>query len=221
MHDSTRLEAFSDAVFGFALTLLVVALEVPASFEDLTRAMRGFGAFAATFAVLYWIWYEHQRYFRRHPVADGHTIILNAFLLFVVLFYIYPLKFMFTFLAGFAGPAAGRVPVTLEQSRLLLVIYGLGFAAVFGIFGLMYTLAAARAERDGTATPDHLRHSRIIARSHALSVGIGLTSVALALVLPSFWIGFAGIFYALLGPVHAAHGFWSFRGTARAPGSGV
>lgn len=106
----------------------MVALEVPDSFEDLTRAMRGFGAFAATFAVLYWIWYEHQRFFRRHPVADGHTILLNALLRFVVLFSIDPLKFVLTFLVGLAEPAVGRVPVALEQSRQLLVIYGLGRA---------------------------------------------------------------------------------------------
>ena len=42
----TRIEALSDAVFGFAITLLVVSLEVPQTFTELLEIMRGFAAFA-------------------------------------------------------------------------------------------------------------------------------------------------------------------------------
>lgn len=211
MADSTRLEAFSDAVFGFALTLLVVALEVPDSFEDLTAAMRGFVAFAASFAVLYWIWYEHQRFFRRHPIADGRTILLNALLLFVVLFYVYPLKFMFTFLSAlFFGMGGDGMRVTLSESRTLMVIYGLGFAAVFAIFALMYRHAWGRAEAIGLSAAQR-REAGAIARAHALSMSVGLVSVGLALTLPLPWVGLAGFLYATLGPLHAIHGTWSAR----------
>lgn len=56
----TPLEGFSDAVFGFALTLLVVSLEVPNTYAELMDTMRGFGAFAVCFALLYWHARRHR-----------------------------------------------------------------------------------------------------------------------------------------------------------------
>lgn len=100
-HKISRLEEFSDAVFGFALTLLVLSSTVPRSYDQLAGLMRGLPAFACCFALLVWIWHEHQEVFERYPMADGRTILLNSVLLFVVLIYIYPLKFMFeSFMGG-------------------------------------------------------------------------------------------------------------------------
>src|SRR4051812_29832100 len=96
----SRVEGFSDAVFGFAITLLVVSLEVPSRFDDLMAVLRRLPVFAITFAVLLIIWQEHHRFFRRFPLADGVTIWLNGALLFTVMVYIYPLKFLFALVAG-------------------------------------------------------------------------------------------------------------------------
>src|SRR5882724_11286097 len=95
-HEVKRIETFSDAVFAFAVTLLIVSLEVPKSFEELMLTMRGFFAFGVSFVLLMMVWYEQNIFFRRYGLDDLVTIVLNCTLIFLVLFYVYPLKFLFT-----------------------------------------------------------------------------------------------------------------------------
>lgn len=128
----TRLESFSDAVFGFALTLLVVSLDVPKTFDDLVATMRGFPAFALCFLFLALIWNGHYRYCRRYGLDDGTARFLTCVMLFLVLFYVYPLKFLFNFsITGLLDGSAQSTSMTRSQFSALLVIYGLGFAAVY------------------------------------------------------------------------------------------
>lgn len=140
-HEISRLEAFSDAVFAFALTLLVVALEVPKSYAELMQLMSGFLSFACCFALLVWIWYEHNLFFRRYGLQDPYTVVLNAGLLFVVLFYVYPLKFMFDawFARFMPGSGRGIVPMTFSELAGASAIYGLGFVALSVMFALLYS----------------------------------------------------------------------------------
>src|ERR1700759_5012359 len=88
-HEIHRIETFSDAVFAFAVTLLIVSLEVPQTFQELLESMRGFVAFGICFTLLLLVWHEQHIFFRRYGLDDRTTIVLNAALLFVVLFYVY------------------------------------------------------------------------------------------------------------------------------------
>jgi len=92
--DNTRLEAFSDAIFGFAATLLVVSLDVPSSYEALVKNLWGFFPFALSFAALVAIWMAHRDFLRLYPLGDSRIVFLNTILLFLILFFIYPLKLL-------------------------------------------------------------------------------------------------------------------------------
>src|SRR4030081_1868759 len=108
-HEISRIEALSDGVFAFAVTLLVVSLEVPRTFAELTQTMRGFGAFAISFALLFIVWYNQYKFFRRYGLQDTVTILLNGVLLFVVLFYVYPLKFVFSLMINLFTGGGARI----------------------------------------------------------------------------------------------------------------
>ncbi len=215
----TRLEGFSDAVFGFALTLLVVSLEVPESFPALKQTLSGFLPFAATFAVVSWIWFEHYLFFRHFKLEDNLTVFLNLVLLFVVLFFAYPLKFVLTRLVG-AWTGYGLPPgelgyeaFTAADARLLMGAYSGGFVAVFAVLALFYWNALRQREELGLGPLD-LFDARSGLRRHLLSVAIGMTSIVLALVVPMGFFWMPGFIYFLLGPVQGTNGWRS--GVARA-----
>ena len=212
-HEITRIEGLSDAVFAFAVTLLVVSLEVPRTFGELAQTMRGFLAFALSFAMLFWIWYQHFVFFRRYGLQDPTTVTLSGVLLFVVLFYVYPLKFLWSLFASQVMGGGGLVPrpgggveqmIERAQVPTLMVIYGLGFAAVFGILMLLYLHAHRRRDAlELSAVEDHDTREKV--REHGLSAAIGLISVAIALLLPTLAL-VAVAPYWLLGIVQAVHG---------------
>jgi uncharacterized membrane protein len=196
-HDVTRIEAFSDAVFGFAITLLVVSLEVPNSFDELLQVMKGLPVFAVTFAILLLIWQEHHTLFKRFPYSDGLTIWLNGALLFVVLSYIYPLKFLFSGIVGPAGMRFGQSStlIRFDQMMTLMVIYGAGYAAIFLLFAAMYWRAARRV-------PDPVsRHEARVLIGHSLVyVSVAALSMGLAVFGGAYASAYSGASYGLIGP---------------------
>ena len=202
----SRLEGFSDAVFGFALTLLVVSLETPRTFDDLKTLMQGFLPFVLTFAMVCWIWYEHNVFFRRYGLQDALTVFINCVLLFVVLFYVYPLKFLSLALVG---PLAGMHDVPVIQLGAdwwwLMLLYSVGVLLIFSTFIALHWRAwKKRAEL--ALTPVEETQLRFRLRSHSISAGLATVSLLLLAIYPSepMW---AGLIYSLMGPLHAWNGY--------------
>ena len=142
--DISRLEAITDAVFAIAITLLIVSHDVPRDYVHFKGVMWSFCGFAVTFFALIAIWYNTFKFHRRFGIEDGYTIFLSTVLIFVVLFYIYPLKFMaqivinflllknsfgIDFDVGFSGNI---------DTNHLFIVYGAGVFFIWLILGLMY-----------------------------------------------------------------------------------
>ncbi len=209
--DSSRLEDLSDAVIGFAITLLIVSLEVPRTLDELLIAVRGFGAFAVSFGLLMLIWYEHYKFFRRYGLQDMRVIVLNSLLLFLILFYVYPLKFLFTITVNSwmgihlteASQASAAVPTMRpEQFPTLLIIYGIGWAAVWLLLGLFYAHALTQQRRLDLTTLE-VFDTRASMIENLAAAGIGVLSMILAVALPQQMLALAGWSYLLMFPLNA------------------
>jgi uncharacterized membrane protein len=204
-HEVTRLEGFSDAVFGFALTLLVVSLEVPNSVDELLKDMQGLLGFALMFAMVCWIWYEHNVFFRSYGLQDQWTVFLNCVLLFVVLFYVYPLKFLTAALMWhFFGIGREGGPQIRSGGDSLMILYSSGVVLIFFVFVMLYRHAWKKRATLELTEKDELS-LKFGQRAHLISMGLGLTS--LAIVLLGGHPGIAGMIYMLMGPLHAWNGY--------------
>lgn len=199
--EMTRLEAFCDVIFGFAITLLVVSLEVPHTYRELIADMRGFLPFAACFAQIALIWRTHYKFSRRYGLEDPYTVFLNVVLLFLVLFYVYPLKFVFTLV--FAPLTGAIMPEQVEwhQGLVLMRIYALGFTAVFSLFVLMYAHAYKFRGKLGL-NPVESYGTRLSLQENVILALIGVTSFVVAFKNPE-WAGWT---YIVIGPVLGVHG---------------
>lgn len=196
-------------MFAFALTLLVVALDVPKNYTELMHLVGGFLPFAACFALLVWMWYEHNLFFRRYGLHDGFVVVANSALLFVVLFYVYPLRFMFDSFAArmipALRPALGVAPMQLHELANASAVYGLGFFVLFLIYASLYWHAGRKAD-DLDLTPLERFDARMYATHHLLSAGVGATALLVALLAPLTIVFISPMMFALMGPAHHFYG---------------
>jgi hypothetical protein len=148
------------------------------------------------------IWNHHYVYSRRFGLEDGFVRLLTCTLLFVVLLYVYPLKFLFNlFINGIILGGKGGA-MTRADARELFVIYGLGFAAIYLVFAALYLHAWRRREELELNEFEQLdTRWEIYAMLCHAAVGIGSALIALA-INP---VGLAGLVYFSLFIIMTIH----------------
>lgn len=205
----SRLESFSDAVFAFAVTLLVVSLEAPKSFDQLLDIVKGFVAFGICFTLLILIWYKHYVFFRRYGINNIKIVVLNSILMFVLIFYIYPLKFLFSILVylffPFMRPESFEPMISFDQAPMLMIIYGMGCLLTFLVFFFMYLhVYKKREELELNEIEITITKSELVESS--VYIIIPVISILFVVLGGPNYSPLSGWIYMLLGPVLATNG---------------
>ncbi len=193
-HNISRIEAFSDAVFAFAATLLVVSVGTESEGSFLQIDWFRFLSFAVSFFVLLALWSVHYGFFRRTKYMDNWIIAINAILLFLVLYYVFPLK-------SLINSWTGSLNLNIDEFSSLFQLYSLGFLLIFLCYALMYRRAYVKTKSEETDY-DLLFYSR----HFGIYVIVAAISIVLAKLQIGLMYGLPGIIYGLLGPFCYFHG---------------
>jgi uncharacterized membrane protein len=215
--ETQRLDAFVDAAFAFAVSLLIIAGGEPLrSFDDLLTALARIPAFACGFALLMLFWIAHRTWSSLSPERGSWATLLSLTVVFSVLVFVFPLRLLVEtathFLSGGALPGRGLVS-TLAELRGTYVIYGVGFAILSVQYALLFRQAGRALE-----SADRVR--RVAAdqwsRIWWLSAATGLLSGGLAftpLLATAPWL--PGVTYQLIPAGVAVFGFLERRSRTR------
>jgi TMEM175 potassium channel family protein len=176
----TRFESFSDGVFAFAITLLVLGFAVPMHGElkwttdadllrELLKLWPNLIAYALSFGVIGIMWQNHHAVFRTVARVDRFTVFLNLTLL------------SSTVLIPFVTATLGFYPMTHTATFL----YGLVLSACATSYNvIVWHLVRSRAF-DESVKPERIKGTVIAYRIGWLTY-VGATLVALVFPIASF-----------------------------------
>jgi uncharacterized membrane protein len=174
--DTGRTEAFSDAVFAFAITLLVLDLQVPESeFSHLWRGIAhqwpSYLGYATSFLTVGGIWLAHHGIFRRVQYANRRVMQVNLLLLMAVAFLPFPTRLV------------AEAIRNSSAERTAVIFYG-GWLLVISLL-LSALWASVASDRDLLKPEVSQKEVNAIARATTPNLGFYLAVIVLAFIAPT------------------------------------
>jgi uncharacterized membrane protein len=205
-----RLENFSDAAFALAITLLLISTSPPTNFTQIKRFVYDLLPFLLCIAALVAIWTQHFVFFYRYGIRNGRIIFLNTLFLVLVLFYVYPLKFLARLVLVPFAQVTGNDSLLKELSATinwstdigkLMIIYGVGYGCIFLILALMYRYALKNSEALNLNELEKF-DTRASMQTNLIMTAIPFVSVIVAAIFIDHWLaGMLGGFTYMLFPI--------------------
>ena len=204
--DTGRIEAFSDAVFAIAITLLIIEIGVPHAegaeslYDKLLHLWPSYFGYAISFLVIGTVWANHHNRFRLIARSDHVMLFLNIVFLMCVAFIPFPTALLAEYIRD-------------EAYRTTAVAVYTGTLAVTAVFFTVLWLYAAVDYRliDRTVDPLLLR---AMTRRYVFGMVLYILAFALAFVSPAASLALI-IILALLFVLPEPDGSSGARGTGR------
>ena len=184
----TRIEAFLDAAFAFAITLMVISIdEIPKTGAELVAALKSIPAFAASFYIIAIFWRGHADWSRRFGLDDRRSRAISLLLVFLVLVFVYPLRMVFS--AFFHWISDGWFPANLQLGtvgdiQLMFAVFALAFGSMGTAMYALYARAWRLREPIGLDAREQLI-TRASMQQWAMLPLFALISLACAWAIPA------------------------------------
>jgi uncharacterized membrane protein len=184
---TSRLEAFSDGVFGFAITLLVLDIHVPSVttgslslFHLLTADWATYVAFLIGFFTILICWINHHFMFTYIYKGNSKLLLLNGFKLLVVTF------------TPFATAVLSKY-INTDQQETAVNVYTFNFAlmglSMFGIWLYSFRVGLLKVEVQTTL--------KAITRYYLLAAALSCSIFALSFVNVWLCLGLSGVMFII------------------------
>lgn len=209
--NASRLDNLTDAVFGIAITLLIFNLANPNSFGDLLTFTKTLPAFLISISFIILIWNEHLAFSEVYTLNDTWLKVLNTIFIALVIFYVYPLRFLTLFLTNYFFTTDISINIQGNQVPHLMIYYGFVVFALYFVLYLFYQRVDKIKERVMLNTFEILytkyQKTRLI-----ILFSVPLISIMVTLMINEYnfiWASIAGGFtYFLYTPLII---FWNIK----------